>query len=101
MAGMNSTVIDYLDPSVMYEISVTSHNIYGESLESMKVRTLTSLVQVGSKNGTGAPDLPDVKECCRQKGIYHNRYGISRKYLDSSLIVKKRNFLIRMSFLVS
>ena len=69
----NSTTLEKLSPFTMYEAYVTSHNIHGQSLPSVKVRTFTNSLGKNLTPGQSAPILPDIKECCNKKGIYHNR----------------------------
>lgn len=43
-------------------------------MPSLKVRSLTETVQKNKTPALTAPSLPDIKECCTKKGVYHNRH---------------------------
>ncbi|KAK9885475.1 hypothetical protein WA026_010967 [Henosepilachna vigintioctopunctata] len=71
-ASQKSIVINDLVPFTMYEITVTSVNKHGVSLPSYAVRTLTLTPRKVQQKEVGeAPDLPDIKACCRNKGVSH------------------------------
>lgn len=72
-ADQNSTTVDSLNSFTMYEITVTSHNNRGSSLPSQKVRSLTESPKKTKTPAMTAPALPDIKECCTKKGVYHGR----------------------------
>jgi hypothetical protein len=72
-ADQNSTLIENLKKFTMYEITVTAYNSHGSSLPSQKMRSLTESYKVNKSPGIALPALPDIKECCQSKGIYHNR----------------------------
>ncbi|GFG31451.1 hypothetical protein Cfor_07805, partial [Coptotermes formosanus] len=71
-ATYNNTIVSDLKPYTMYELSVTALNIHGSSLPSYSIRTLT--MTPGKMKPTTvaqAPELPDIKTCCINKGITH------------------------------
>ncbi|XP_045478484.1 Ig-like and fibronectin type-III domain-containing protein 2 [Harmonia axyridis] len=71
-APQKSIVINDLVPFTMYEVTVTAVNKHGSSLPSYAVRTLTlTPTKVQQKEVGEAPKLPDIKTCCRDKGISH------------------------------
>lgn len=47
----------------MYEITVTSYNVHGSSLPSLKIRSLTDYTRVNKSPGVSTPTLPNIKEC--------------------------------------
>ncbi|CAH0563601.1 unnamed protein product [Brassicogethes aeneus] len=70
--GQNSTVLNNLMPFTMYEVTVTALNRHGSSLPSYKVRSLTLTPgKMKQTNVAPAPQLPDIKACCANKGIGH------------------------------
>ncbi|XP_074034870.1 Ig-like and fibronectin type-III domain-containing protein 2 isoform X1 [Leptinotarsa decemlineata] len=71
-ASQNMTILQDLTPFTMYEISVTAVNRHGTSLPSYTMRTLTLTTGHMKNTRIGqAPNLPDVKSCCTNKGIVH------------------------------
>ncbi|KAG5899209.1 hypothetical protein JTB14_034467 [Gonioctena quinquepunctata] len=71
-ADQNITILQNLIPFTMYEISVTAVNRHGTSLPSYTVRSLT--LTTGNMKATKigqAPNLPDIRSCCNNKGIVH------------------------------
>ncbi|KAL3272723.1 hypothetical protein HHI36_014185 [Cryptolaemus montrouzieri] len=71
-APQESIIINDLVPFTMYEITVTAVNKHGSSLPSYAVRTLTLTPRKVQQKEVGeAPQLPDIKTCCRNKGISH------------------------------
>ncbi|CAH1112848.1 unnamed protein product [Psylliodes chrysocephalus] len=70
--SQRSTVLQDLIPFTMYEITVTAVNTHGSSLPSYSVRSLTLTPGNIKQTTTGqAPQLPDIKSCCSNKGIVH------------------------------
>ncbi|CAG2057021.1 unnamed protein product, partial [Timema podura] len=68
----NFTVVSNLKPFTMYEIFVTALNIHGSSLPSYSVRALTLTPgRLKSSQVAEAPELPDIRSCCVNKGITH------------------------------
>lgn len=70
--NQNFTVLNDLTPFTMYEVTVTAVNKHGSSLPSYSVRSLTLTPEnLKPKNVGEAPQLPDIKSCCTNKGITH------------------------------
>nr|CAD7440282.1 unnamed protein product [Timema bartmani] len=68
----NFTLVSNLKPFTMYEIFVTALNIHGSSLPSYSVRALTLTPgRLKSSQVAEAPELPDIRSCCVNKGITH------------------------------
>ena len=66
----NFTIVNSLVPYTMYQIQITSLNIHGSSLPSYAVRTLTLAPNIMKPlNMSQNPKLPDIKQCCIDKGI--------------------------------
>ncbi|KAJ9596370.1 hypothetical protein L9F63_012605, partial [Diploptera punctata] len=69
----NNTIVNDLKPYTMYEISVKALNIHGSSLPSYSIRTLTlTNGKMKPTNVAQPPALPDIKQCCVNKGISHS-----------------------------
>lgn len=81
----NQTIINYLKPFTMYEVTVTATNNHGASLPSYAVRTLTLTPgTIKSKTIGEVPKLPDTKKCCADKGI--NQTSCLNQLCDPSVI---------------
>lgn len=71
-SSQNQTILSDLTPFTMYEVTVSAIGLHGASLPSYSVRSLT--LTPGKLKPTAvaeAPQLPDVKACCANKGIVH------------------------------
>ncbi|XP_046405305.1 Ig-like and fibronectin type-III domain-containing protein 1 isoform X1 [Ischnura elegans] len=78
-AKQNKTIVTGLQPFTMYEVTATAFNIHGSSLPSYAVRAVTYIPFITTpkpSKGQDAPKvkvpkLPDVRTCCKNKGITH------------------------------
>jgi hypothetical protein len=66
---------------------MNSENVHGQSLPSYKLKVLTLTTKEAEakkqnpsekKNGKNVrvPTLPDIKECCINGNVAHQRYGL-------------------------
>ncbi|XP_073979651.1 Ig-like and fibronectin type-III domain-containing protein 1 [Rhodnius prolixus] len=70
----NYVVIKELVPFTMYEVTLVAKNKHGTSLPSYPIRSLTMVAgQMKTQTPKKVPKLPNVKQCCLEKGIKHEK----------------------------
>ena len=80
-----------LEPFTYYSIVLTSENIHGLSLPSYKLKVLTLSTKEAENQGEDkrkqpvrTPNLPDVKQCCIDGKVSHERSGEVIKIFNPS-----------------